>query len=107
MEEKNIWNSIKIKANQKSKEISKGSLEEFITEHYWGYAKVNNEESNEYQVSHPRWRQCSVEGCKMDVDFSKTYGENFNFLNRTEPVSIILAEGSEITAESISKIKNK
>jgi uncharacterized protein len=33
-----------------------GSEEEFITEHYWGYARQRDGGTLEYQVEHPKWR---------------------------------------------------
>ena len=38
---KQVWHSLKVIADPIPVEIT-GSEEEFITEHYWGYARVNN-----------------------------------------------------------------
>ena len=35
-------------------EAAAGSLEEFITEHYWGYARQRSGKTVEYEVKHPR-----------------------------------------------------
>jgi hypothetical protein len=40
-----------------------------------------------------------VRGFKVDVDFGLVYGEEFEFLNRQAPVSVMLAEGSDISVE--------
>jgi hypothetical protein len=42
----------------------------------------------------------------IDVDFGATYGQEFEFLNSTNPTSVMLAEGSEITVENKKTIKN-
>jgi uncharacterized protein YqjF (DUF2071 family) len=34
------WNHIKVKATRNSREMERGSLEEFIFEHYYGYTKI-------------------------------------------------------------------
>lgn len=94
------WNTFKVVANLESLEILEGSEEEFITEHYWGYAKVNETKTNEYEVTHPRWKQYPVTDSEIQVDFGSTYGSRFEFLNSQQPVSVLLAEGSEITVES-------
>ncbi|MEL7162762.1 MAG: DUF2071 domain-containing protein, partial [Bacteroidota bacterium] len=79
--------------------IVDGSEEEFITEHYWGYAAVNEQKSNEYEVTHPRWGLYPVLEHTIDVDFGLVYGEEFTFLNGVQPTSVFLAEGSPITVE--------
>jgi hypothetical protein len=35
----------------------------------------------------------------IEIDFKKTYGAVFEFLNSKEPCSVMLAEGSEISVE--------
>ena len=94
------WNSIKLNASIESFEMEPNSETEFITEHYWGYAKVNDGKTNEYEVTHPRWEAYKVETYKIDVDFGAVYGSEFKFLNSMEPASVMLAEGSEITVEN-------
>ena len=91
--------------SKESLDIISGSETEFITEHYWGYAKVNNKKSNEYEVTHPKWKSYNVVDYKIDVDFGNVYGTKFEFLNSLRPNSIMLAEGSEITVENKKTIK--
>lgn len=99
------WNSIKIEAKNRLSEIEPGSETEFITEHYWGYAKVNERESNEYEVTHPKWKKFKIIHAKIDIDFEANYGQEFAFLNEKTPHSVMLAEGSEITVEGKRRIK--
>ncbi|SEA11249.1 YqjF family protein [Pedobacter hartonius] len=96
---KNEWQSFQVTANRGLSEILNGSEAEFITEHYWGYARYNSVKTNEYEVRHPKWAQYKVRDFKIDVDFGLVYGEEFEFLNRQEPVSVMLAEGSDISVE--------
>lgn len=103
----NIWQSFRVTAALKTSEIAKNSETEFITEHYWGYAKVSNTVTNEYQVTHPRWEQYKVESSEIKVDFELVYGKDFEFLNHTEPTSIMLIEGSKITIEGKKTIKTE
>jgi uncharacterized protein YqjF (DUF2071 family) len=100
-----VWQSFKVCAALTAIEIEKNSETEFITEHYWGYAKVNNNVSNEYEVTHPRWKEYKVESSEIKVDFGMVYGADFEFLNHLVPTSIMLAEGSEITVEGKKTIK--
>lgn len=90
------WNSLHVTAEPTSNPIVVGSEEEFITEHYWGYTKVQDNKTSEYQVEHPRWDVYKIKQYSIDVDFSDVYGKDFAFLKNETPRSIFLAEGSEI-----------
>ena len=98
------WYSMEVNADKESSTIEKDSETEFITEHYWGYAKVNNNITNEYEVTHPRWAHYKINNYNIDVDFTKVYGQEFSFLNKLSPQSVILAKGSKITVEKRRKI---
>lgn len=98
------WNNIEVKTNGKKLKLEPDSETEFITEHYWGYAKVNNSRTNEYEVTHPRWDIYDVEDYKIDLNYGSIYGEKLNFLSKREPDSIMLAEGSVITVENKKSI---
>ena len=73
-----------------------GSEGEFIIEHYWGYTQRGTKRTDEYRVAHPKWELFEIDYAEIDVDFGKTYGEEFSFLTDTEPDSIFMAKGSEI-----------
>jgi len=72
-----------------------GSVEEFITEHYWGYSK-SPIGTIEYKVEHPQWRCCTIEDYCITVDFGKTYGARFAFLSNEAPICVQYAEGSDV-----------
>lgn len=103
----NKWNSFSINANTTSKTIELNSETEFITEHYWGYSTVNKNSSNEYEVTHPKWEEYPVKEYSISVDFGALYGEEFQFLSKQKPSSVMLAEGSTITVESKRKLTLK
>ncbi|AEE49772.1 YqjF family protein [Haliscomenobacter hydrossis] len=73
-----------------------GGEAEFITEHYWGYARWDAQRTMEYAVEHPRWQTYAVQDVNCAVDFGAAYGAEFAFLNGLAPKSVFLAEGSEI-----------
>ncbi len=104
---KRSWQSFKVTAALTATEIAVNSETEFITEHYWGYAKVNGHLTNEYEVTHPRWKEYKVESAEIKVDFEMVYGAGFEFLNHLSPASVMLAEGSEITVEGKKTLKIK
>jgi uncharacterized protein len=70
---KSQWNSLKIIANKEATLVKDGSEEEFITEHYWGYTKVSNEETSEYGVEHPKWEVYETKDYLVNVDFGDVY----------------------------------
>ena len=90
------WNKFSVISAAVAEEITPGSEEEFITEHYWGYTKIGENKTSEYGVEHPRWEVYSVKDYTIDVDFGINYGSEFDFLSQTKPDSVMLAEGSEI-----------
>lgn len=93
---KGDWNSFGVIAHNTPVEMQDGSEEEFITEHFWGYAKAGAAKTSEYNVGHPRWKIYPVTNHTIQVDFEKVYGQDFNFLQSLKPKSVFLAEGSEI-----------
>ena len=94
------WQKMKVVAENTPVEIPKGSEEEFITEHYWGYSRVSKEKTYEYEVKHPRWQHYPVKSHLAKVDFERVYGAKFAFLNGQQAHSALLAEGSEISVEN-------
>jgi uncharacterized protein YqjF (DUF2071 family) len=104
---KGEWNTITTIAEKIPVDIAPNSEEEFITEHFWGYTKISDTVTSEYEVAHPRWQIYPVINYDVNVDFKKVYGNNFAFLQEQEPVSVYLAEGSEIIVKAGSKIRFK
>lgn len=90
------WNSITVQTSGQPQPIADGSEEEFITEHYWGYARQRDGGTVEYQVEHPRWmaRQCATS--QLICDTEKLYGAPFAKALSDPPLSAFMAEGSDI-----------
>lgn len=101
---KEKWNRFKVWAGTEEESQDAGSESEFITEHYWGYARISEKETMEYEVTHPKWKVFSVNNYEIDVDFGAVYGQTWAFLKDQKPFSVMLAEGSEITVEKNNKL---
>lgn len=99
------WNKFTLLSDPEPVDIAPGSEEEFITEHYWGYSKVDSNTTFEYQVTHPTWQHYPVYAVGEVLNFADTYGPRFAFLQGMEPASLILAEGSPVTVERRRKIR--
>ncbi|WP_119793085.1 YqjF family protein [Flavobacterium anhuiense] len=99
------WNTIEIETKKNLSKIEIDSEAEFITEHYFGYTKINEETTFEYEVTHPRWEQFEVLNHRIDIDFEKNYGNDFKSLQTQKPTSVFLAEGSKITVKNKKKLQ--
>ena len=95
---------IKVVSELASKPIVENSEEEFISEHYWGYTKLNAQSTYEYEVTHPKWEFYPIKGYEVEVDFNAVYGKSFKSLEFQKPNSVMLMEGSRITVENKRKI---
>lgn len=89
------WHSIEITAENKALPMQPDSEFEFITEHYFGFTKIGNKTS-EYEVCHPEWEQYQIKQYTLEIDFKSIYGNDFEFLTAEQPVSVMLAKGSNI-----------
>ena len=95
-EYKNKWNKLEAVTNKKSSPIAKGSPEEFIADHYFGYTKYSPDKTYEYAVNHPSWETLKVLTYSVDCDFHSLYGDEFSMLNNKKPESVFMTKGSEI-----------
>jgi uncharacterized protein YqjF (DUF2071 family) len=91
------WNGIGAVVSGQPKEAEPGSEEEFITEHYWGYASRRGGGATEYRVEHPRWRVWPLQRPVLDCDVAALYGSRFAAPLEGEPSSAFLADGSEVS----------
>ena len=73
-----------------------GSLAQFITEHYWGYAKQRGGGTVEYEVTHEPWRLWSDAQGSYEGDSALLYGARFGEVLQRTPDSVCIAEGSPI-----------
>ncbi len=76
--------------------LAVGSLEEFITEHYWGYTARRDGRTSEYRVEHPPWRVSLAANAEFCCDVGSVYGSVFNECLTPPPKSVFLAEGSAV-----------
>jgi uncharacterized protein YqjF (DUF2071 family) len=76
---------------------SEGSAGQFITEHYWGYAKQRDGGCLEYEVQHPPWRVWNAKRAGFSGDASAIYSAEFARVLQREPDSAFLAKGSAVT----------
>jgi hypothetical protein len=74
-----------------------GSMEEFISEHYWGYASLPGKRSREYRVTHPQWAVRAASEWKFSCNAAELYGKPFAERLGGAPASGFVAEGSQVS----------
>ena len=75
---------------------AEGSLEQFITEHYWGYSRQSDGGTVEYHVSHVPWRVWSANKAEFSGDTHDPYGKELSQLLKKNPTSAFIADGSPV-----------
>jgi uncharacterized protein YqjF (DUF2071 family) len=91
------WNEMRAEFTGEPAPLGEGSAEEFIFEHYWGYTRLRDGSTAEYQVEHPRWRAWTVQNARLDCEAASLYGQDFASALAVKPVSAFLADGSPIS----------
>ena len=97
------WQGLTLNAENALQLPEPGSIEEFISEHYWGYTRQRDGGTVEYQVRHPTWKFWPATDADLNCDVASLYGEQF-----AQPLrhldSAFLAEGSPVSVSTPSKI---
>jgi uncharacterized protein len=91
------WSEINFTSQGSPEPLRDGSQEQFIAEHYWGYAAQRDGGCVEYQVAHPSWRVWQAQAASLRGNVGELYGPEFAAVLRGKPASAFLAEGSEVT----------
>ena len=98
------WNRLRVECSGKPAQAREGSLEQFITEHYWGYSAPPAGGCMEYQVTHEPWRIWTASGATFEGNPTRLYGADLAACLRRTPDSAFLAEGSAVTVYSGQRI---
>jgi uncharacterized protein YqjF (DUF2071 family) len=90
------WNAISVGFEGSPSYPTADSEEEFITEHYWGYAAQRSGSACEYHVEHPRWRVWRATSAQLDCDVQACYGRHYCAALGQQPSSAFVADGSGV-----------
>jgi uncharacterized protein YqjF (DUF2071 family) len=88
--------SLMVSSTASYKAVCPDSMEEFITEHYYGYSKYSERDTIEYRVEHPSWKVQDAADHGIRIDFELVYGADWGFLNDAHPDTVFIAEGSPV-----------
>jgi len=98
------WHHVRAKTAGEARPLAAGSEEEFITEHYWGYAAQRDGGCVEYRVEHPRWGVWQTSEAAFECDVKRVYGHRFVECLSPRPASAFVADGSAIIVRKGARI---
>ena len=81
-----------------------GSLEQFITEHYWGYSTRRIHGSLEYHVSHVPWQVWATSNAAFEGEAGVLYGRDFSAILQRRPDCAFVAQGSPVIVSTGHRI---
>ena len=93
----NEWSEMHAQIRGAPQSWQTGSEEEFITEHYWGYAKQRDGGTVEYRVEHPPWQVWRATEATFKCNIKEIYGAQFETFLKAAPTSAFVAVGSPVT----------
>lgn len=99
---KRFW--LSARADGAPARVAEGSIENFITEHYWGYSAKSANETIEYRVSHEPWRVWVSTNARFEGDGEALYGAGFAEILRRPPDSAFVAEGSRVLVHTGQRV---
>jgi uncharacterized protein YqjF (DUF2071 family) len=98
------WAGVSVECEGKPSRVAEGSLEQFITEHYWGYAAQPDGGTVEYRVEHDPWRVWRTAKARFEGDCTSLYGRDLAACLKAEPDSAFLAEGSSVAVHPANRL---
>lgn len=82
-----------------------GSLEQFITEHYWGYSAQRAGGCLEYHVSHVPWQVWATTTARFEGDADALYGQLLGAILKRRHDRAFVADGSPVIVFKGNKIQ--
>jgi uncharacterized protein len=90
------WSALVVEELGPAQPLATGSHEEFIAEHYWGYARRSAHSTVEYHMEHPSWRVQASAAASFEGSAMGLYPHEFKFLEERPPDTAFVAEGSAV-----------
>ncbi|HEX4001983.1 MAG TPA: DUF2071 domain-containing protein [Candidatus Acidoferrales bacterium] len=90
------WCGLRAEASGVPAYAQAGSVEQFITEHYWGYSAQRNGGCVEYHVSHEPWRVWKGTKAAFEGKAESLYGAELGHVLLRPPDSGFIADGSPV-----------
>jgi len=87
-----------------SRDIDRGSEEEFLSHRGWGYTRQRDGGTIEYAVDHPRWRVWPGAQHELEGPLEEFYEQPFASILRGPCVSAFVADGSAVSVHMPERI---
>jgi hypothetical protein len=101
---KGRWNALGAIVDNKLRIMPLYGAEAFIFEHYWGYNKLSERATHEYQIEHISWKIADVFDAFLDADIAALYGTAFQPFLSQSPYSVFYADGSSVSVRIAGKL---
>ena len=98
------WCGLRAEASGAPAYAAESSVEQFITEHYWGYSAQRDGGCVEYHVSHEPWRVWRSTTASFEGDAESLYGSELGRVLRRAPDSAFIADGSPVRVFAARRI---
>lgn len=98
------WCRLKAQLEGQPSLCEEGSLQQFISEHYWGYSAQKDGNSLEYRVEHVPWKIWTCSAAEFTGNPVDLYGEEFSQILRKAPDSAFVADGSRVNVHDGRKV---
>jgi uncharacterized protein len=96
--------SVQAQTDGNPSRAAEGSLEQFISEHYWGYSRRRDGSSLEYHVQHEPWRIWRASNAAFEGDGAALYGSELGSVLSQPPRSAFIADGSAVLVHAARRI---
>jgi uncharacterized protein YqjF (DUF2071 family) len=93
---KRQWFRMYAEATGSPSRTREGSLEQFISEHFWGYTRRRDGSALEYHVSHDPWHVWPAINATFEGDGDVFYRSEFGRVLARPPDSAFIADGSQV-----------
>jgi uncharacterized protein YqjF (DUF2071 family) len=92
----NNWSQLCARSFATPKLPAEESLEQYITEHYWGYSLQKSGATLEYHVAHAPWNVSVATEAGFKGEVGDLYGKDFADVLSKTPDSAYIANGSSV-----------
>ena len=99
------WNGISARQHGAASAALPDSIESFIKDRHWGYARQRDGSTLEYHVEHPAWDIRAGTDPVLDCGVAEVFGKQFVATLSRPPVSVFVAVGSEATLHPGKRIE--
>jgi uncharacterized protein YqjF (DUF2071 family) len=99
------WSKLHAYASGAPAPAEEGSLEQFTTEHYWGYSAKRGGDTLEYRVTHVPWNIWKTSAAGFEGEASALYGVELGKVLQRRPDTAFIADGSAVEVFTGKKIR--